>query len=521
MSDTKRTKIVCTMGPATDNDDVLRKMIIAGMNVARLHFSHGSHEYHRTNIERVRAMSAELGVPVAILLDTKGPEIRTGMLKDHAKVPLSTGDHVIVTTEVIEGTAARFSVDYADLAAEVEPGSVIFIDDGLIGLEVERVDGNNISCVVTNGGELGERKGVNVPNVAVGLPAVTEQDILDIQFACEMKADAIAASFIRDAAAVERIREICHNAGSHHMLIFPKIESALGVANFDEILAVSDGIMVARGDLGVEIPPAEVPHVQKEIIEKCNFNYKPVITATQMLDSMIRNPRPTRAEVTDVANAIYDGTDRVMLSGETAAGAYPVESVQMMASICRQTERHLPERHTYHDRGGVKNVNGAIGFAAVETARRVGASAIICPTHSGRSARLMSVFRPRLPIIATTPSADAIRRMCFYWGVESIKSTEQGSLQETYYDALIQARKHGLVKQATSWSSPRATSRPRRAWVTTPRRLTCAWSPRCSRPAPPAGKGNPGCSRPPRRAHGICRSSGGGTYGTKRHGGVD
>jgi pyruvate kinase len=220
------------------------------------------------------------------------------------------------------------------------------------------------------------------------------------------------------------------------------------VANFDEILAVSDGIMVARGDLGVEIPPAEVPHVQKEIIGKCNFHYKPVITATQMLDSMIRNPRPTRAEVTDVANAIYDGTDCVMLSGETAAGAYPVESVTMMASICRQTERHLPERSTYHDRGGVKNVNGAIGFAAVETARRVGASAIICPTHSGRSARLMSVFRPRLPIIATTPSADAIRRMCFYWGVESLKSTEQWSLQETYYDALVQARKHGLVKQA-------------------------------------------------------------------------
>ncbi|MDO5108197.1 MAG: pyruvate kinase, partial [Coriobacteriaceae bacterium] len=301
MSDTKRTKIVCTMGPATDNDDVLRKMIAAGMNVARLNFSHGSHEYHRSNIERVRAISAELGIPVAILLDTKGPEIRTGMLKDHAKVPLSTGDHVVVTTEAIEGTAARFSVDYADLAAEVEPGSVIFIDDGLIGLEVERVDGNDITCLVTNGGELGERKGVNVPNVAVGLPAVTDQDILDIQFACEMKVDAIAASFIRDAAAVERIREICHNAGSHHMLIFPKIESALGVANFDEILAVSDGIMVARGDLGVEIPPAEVPHVQKEIIGKCNFHYKPVITATQMLDSMIRNPRPTRAEVTDVA----------------------------------------------------------------------------------------------------------------------------------------------------------------------------------------------------------------------------
>ena len=433
------------MGPATDNDDVLRKMIIAGMNVARLNFSHGSHEYHRTNIERVRAMSAELGVPVAILLDTKGPEIRTGMLKDHAKVPLSTGDHVIVTTEVIEGTAARFSVDYADLAAEVEPGSVIFIDDGLIGLEVERVDGNNISCVVTNGGELGERKGVNVPNVAVGLPAVTEQDILDIQFACEMKADAIAASFIRDAAAVERIREICHNAGSHHMLIFPKIESALGVANFDEILAVSDGIMVARGDLGVEIPPAEVPHVQKEIIEKCNFNYKPVITATQMLDSMIRNPRPARAEVTDVANAIYDGTDCVMLSGETAAGKYPVAAVRTMAEVAKETETYLEERKAYHDRGGVRNVNGATGFAAVEMADRVNAKCILCPTHSGRTARIVSNFRPRIPLYAMSPSEEAIRRTCFYWGVYGFKTTEQGSLSNTLYNALSVAKANKVV----------------------------------------------------------------------------
>lgn len=445
MHTSQRTKIICTMGPATEDDEVLRAMMLEGMNVARLNFSHGTHEYHRGNIERVRRISKEEHLCVAIMVDTKGPEIRTGMLRGHQPVALRMGDTTVVTTEEVEGTAERFCLDYRNLPREVEEGSVIFIDDGLIGLEVVGVEGNDITCSITNGGMLGERKGVNIPNVAVGLPSITEQDRRDIKFACEMEVDAIACSFIRDGGAVREIRDLCHEFGAHDMQIIPKIESAMGVERIDEILAESDGIMVARGDLGVEIPPAEVPHVQKQIINRCNFNYKFAITATQMLDSMTHNPRPTRAEVTDVANAIYDGADCVMLSGETAAGTYPVEAVRTMADICRQTERYLPERHEYHDRGGIRNVNGAIGFAAVETAKRIGASAILCPTHSGRTARLMSVFRPHLPIYATSPSWDAIRRTNFYWGVWGIKTTEQGGLANTCYNALMVARDEGHV----------------------------------------------------------------------------
>ena len=443
---TKRTKIVCTMGPATESDDVLRELIKSGMNVARFNFSHGSHDYHRNNIERVRRISDELSIPVAIMLDTKGPEIRTGELENHEKVTLETGNHAIITTDDgVVGTAERFSLDYKELPKEVEKGSTILIDDGLIELTVDHVEGNDMHCVVDNGGELGEKKGVNVPNVEVGLPSVTEQDKADIMFGCELGIDAIAASFIRNGEAVDEIREICAESGMRNVYIFPKIESAMGVKNFDEILEHSDGIMVARGDLGVEIPPAEVPHVQKTVISKCAAAYKPVITATQMLDSMIRNPRPTRAEVTDVANAIYDGTDCVMLSGETAAGKYPVEAVKMMASVCKETEKYLAERHQYHDRGGLRNVNAAIGLAAVEIADRVDAKCIICPTHSGRTACLISNFRPHLNIVAMSPSNHAIRKTCFLWGVDGYKTTEQGSLSSTCYNALTIAKEQGVV----------------------------------------------------------------------------
>ena len=325
------------MGPSTEDENVLRELIKAGMNVARFNFSHGSHEYHRAGVERVRRVSEELGMPVAILLDTKGPEVRTGLLEDGKKISVSTGDEIVITAqptdESFHGNASHISLDYLNLPSEVEKGSIILIDDGLVGLEVQSVDGNDMHCVVTNGGEIGERKGVNVPNVNIGLPAITEQDRADIMFGCELGIDAIAASFIRDAAAVREIREICAQMGAERVSVYPKIECALGVTNFDEILEASSGIMVARGDLGVEVPAHEVPHLQKEMIRKCNKAYKPVITATQMLDSMIRNPRPTRAEVNDVANAVMDGTDCVMLSGETAAGKYPVEAVKMMASI--------------------------------------------------------------------------------------------------------------------------------------------------------------------------------------------
>ena len=442
----KKTKIVCTMGPATEDENVLRELIKAGMNVARFNFSHGSHEYHRAGVERVRRISEELGIPVAILLDTKGPEIRTGELEDHQKVTLTTGDEVVITTDDCIGTAKRFSLDYKALPSEVEKGSVILIDDGLIGLEVQSVDGNDMHCLVTNGGELGEKKGVNVPNVNVGLPAVTAQDRADIMFGCELGIDAIAASFIRDAAGVQEIRAICAEMGAERVSVYSKIECAQGVNNFDEILEASSGIMVARGDLGVEVPAAEVPHIQKQIIRKCNRAYKPVITATQMLDSMIRNPRPTRAEVNDVANAIYDGTDCVMLSGETAAGKYHVEAVKTMAAICLESEKYLEERTEYFDRGGVKNVNGAIGFAAVTTAERVGAKCILAPTTSGRTARLISDFRPRLPLVAFSPMEKSIRKCCFYWGVQCYESTMMPSLNATIKDALRLAKEHGVVE---------------------------------------------------------------------------
>ena len=446
----KRTKIVCTMGPSTEDENVLRELIKAGMNVARFNFSHGSHEYHRAGVERVRRVSEELGMPVAILLDTKGPEVRTGLLEDGKKISVSTGDEIVVTAqptdESFHGNAGHISLDYLNLPSEVEKGSIILIDDGLVGLEVQSVDGNDMHCVVTNGGEIGERKGVNVPNVNIGLPAVTEQDRADIMFGCELGIDAIAASFIRDAAAVREIREICAQMGAERVSVYPKIECALGVTNFDEILEASSGIMVARGDLGVEVPAHEVPHLQKEMIRKCNKAYKPVITATQMLDSMIRNPRPTRAEVNDVANAVMDGTDCVMLSGETAAGKYPVEAVKMMASICRETEKYLPERDHYFDRGGVKNVNGAIGFAAVTTAERVGAKCILAPTNSGRTARLIADFRPKLPLYAFSPSEKTIRKTSFYWGVRSFHSTTMPSLNATVKQALQLAKEKGLVE---------------------------------------------------------------------------
>ena len=449
MAYSKKTKIVCTMGPATEDEEVLRQLILHGMNVARFNFSHGSHQYHRSMIEKVRNLSAELGIPVAILLDTKGPEIRTGLLEDGKKVTVKTGDTLVVTaqetSEDFHGTSEHISLDYLNLPSEVEKGSVILIDDGLIGLEVDHVEGQDMYCVVTNGGEIGEKKGVNVPNVNVGLPSVTAQDRADIMFGCELGIDAIAASFIRDAKAVEEIRNICVEMGAPNVMIFPKIESALGVQNFDEILHVSDGIMVARGDLGVEVPAAQVPHIQKIIIKKCAEHYKPVITATQMLDSMQRNPRPTRAEVNDVANAVYDGTDCVMLSGETAAGKYPVDAVRTMSDICKETEKYVQENKNYYDRHGVRNVNGATGFAAVEMADRVNAKCIIVPTHSGRSARLVSKFRPKVPLYAMSPSEEAVRRTCFYWGVYAFRTTEQGSLTGTLYNALTTAKQNKVV----------------------------------------------------------------------------
>ena len=345
------------------------------------------------------------------------------------------------------GNHERFSLDFKNLPNELKPGDRVLIDDGLLEFDVDKIEGTDIYCTLANSGDLGERKGVNIPGVDISLPAVTERDREDIIFGCELGIDAIAASFIRDGKGVEEIRQICKEHGRDKVSIYPKIECALGIENFDDILEHASGIMVARGDLGIEIPPEKVPHAQKEMIRKCNEAYKPVITATQMLDSMIRNPRPTRAEVNDVANAIMDGTDCVMLSGESAAGKYPVEAVKMMASICRETEQYLPERHQYHERGGVRDVNGAIGFAAVTTANRVNAKCIIAPTESGRTARLISNFRPSLPVYAVSPHETTVRKCCFYWGVTVLKGIAQGSLSATVDHALVVAKGNGLVQE--------------------------------------------------------------------------
>ncbi|WP_085831049.1 pyruvate kinase [Collinsella vaginalis] len=451
----KRTKIVCTMGPACDDENILREMMKAGMNVARFNFSHGSYEEHKGRIERVRRIANELGRPIGILLDTKGPEVRTGLLKDHQKVEVHTGDKIIVTaqptSEDFAGTAEHISLDYLALPSEVVPGSRILIDDGLVGLEVESVDGADIHCVVLNNGLIGERKGVNMPNVNISLPAITERDRQDILFGLTQNIDYIAASFIRDGAAVEEIRTLCRENGGEHVTIFPKIECALGVDNFDDILEHSDGIMVARGDLGIEIAPELVPHIQKQIIKKCNDAYKPVITATQMLDSMQHNPRPTRAEVADVANAIYDGTDAVMLSGESAAGQYPVEAVRMQAQIAHETEKHLPAHGKLEvpaGSHGTRVVNNVVGLSAVNMATAVGAKCITVPTTTGRTARLVSHFRPAMPIIAFSRHEWAVQQMIMYWGVEPhLAAITQGTVNGTIVKAIETAKELGYVEK--------------------------------------------------------------------------
>ena len=451
----KRTKIVCTMGPACDNDETLREMMKAGMNVARFNFSHGSYEEHHGRIERVRRIAAELDMTIGILLDTKGPEVRTGLLKDHQKISVKAGDKIVVTaaptSEDFLGDASHISLDYLDLPSEAEAGTRILIDDGIVELVVESVEGQDMHCVVKNDGEIGERKGVNLPNVEIGLPAITERDRQDILFGLKEGIDYIAASFIRNGAAVREIRELCRENGGEHVGIFPKIECALGVQNFDEILKASDGIMVARGDLGIEISPELVPHLQKKMIKKCNAAYKPVITATQMLDSMIRNPRPTRAEVTDVANAINDGTDAVMLSGESAAGKYPLEAVRMMANIALTTEATIPEHKPFDFDlidPGRNRVNAAVGLSAVTTAFNVGAKAILTPTNSGRSARLVSNFRPVLPIQAATPNEWAMRKMTVYWGVEpKLSGHTVGSIAYVVNNAMVEAKESGIVNK--------------------------------------------------------------------------
>lgn len=434
----KKTKIVCTMGPGTNDPEVVRSLIQNGMDIARFNFSHGDHEEQKERMDMIKRLRDEEKVSVAILLDTKGPEIRTGVLKGGEKATLETGALFTLTTREIEGDAQKVSITYDGLVDDVQVGSMILIDDGLIGLEVKEKTNDEIICKIINGGELGERKGVNVPNVPVRLPAITEKDREDIRFGVEQKIDFIAASFVRNAECILEIKAYLRELNAPYIPIIAKIENAEGIQNIDEIIRCADGVMVARGDLGVEIPAEEVPYLQKMLIQKCNDNFKPVITATQMLDSMIRNPRPTRAEVTDVANAVYDGTDAVMLSGETANGKYPVEALQMMVHIVENTEEHLDYEMLLRksEEHRKKGASSALGFATVSTAMNLEAKCIVAPSMSGATARVVSKFKPQTEIIGISPSEEALRRMQIYWGVRPMKSIEVHTTEDICSSAI-------------------------------------------------------------------------------------
>ncbi|RIX46327.1 pyruvate kinase [Paenibacillus nanensis] len=442
----RKTKIVCTIGPSSESLENTKKLIQAGMNVARLNFSHGDFEEHGNRIKNIGLANKELGTSVAILLDTKGPEIRLGKLKEEP-IELVQGDAITLTTEEILGDRTRIPVTYSNLPNDLSVGSTVLIDDGLIGLTVEAIEGTEIHCRIVNSGPIKSKKGVNVPGVKISLPGITEKDANDIIFGIEQGIDFIAASFVRKASDVLEIRELLEKHNASHIQIISKIENQEGVDNLDEILEVSDGLMVARGDLGVEIPAEEVPLVQKMMIKKCNRAGKPVITATQMLDSMQRNPRPTRAEASDVANAIFDGTDAIMLSGETAAGKYPVEAVQTMSRIAERAENALEYREIFTKQANAQQVSvtEAISQAVANSALDLNAKAIITSTQSGFTARMVSKYRPKAPIIAVTPDEKVMKRLALGWGVIPVKGEDANTTDAMFDNAVQGAMNTGLL----------------------------------------------------------------------------
>lgn len=449
----RNTKIVCTIGPASESIETLEKLIEAGMNVARLNFSHGDYEEHGERIKNIRKAAANKNKTVGILLDTKGPEIRTGNFKN-GEAEIAKDSTVYISMDVIEeGTAERFSITYQQLIEDVEIGSTILLDDGLIELEVMDINKSNreIKTKALNTGTIKNKKGVNVPNVSVNLPGITEKDAKDIMFGIEQDIDFIAASFVRRQSDVLEIKELLEKQNASHIQIIPKIENQEGVDNIDSILEVCDGIMIARGDLGVEIPAEDVPLVQKELINKCNTAGKPVITATQMLDSMQRNPRPTRAEASDVANAIFDGTDAIMLSGETAAGAYPVESVQTMHSIAVKTESALNHKSILSERSKSvgMSITEAISQSVTHTAVNLNADAILTPTESGFTAKMVSKYRPHATIIAIAFFEQICRQLTLVWGVHPVKGKKANSTDEMMDIAVDSALKSGLCKRGS------------------------------------------------------------------------
>ncbi len=442
----RRTKIICTLGPATDDPAVLKELFLKGMDVGRLNFSHGAHDDHLVRAEQFKKMRSDLKRPAALLLDTKGPEIRLKKFKE-GKVTLEKGKTFTLTTDEIEGDAEIVSITYKDLPADLTKGDRILIADGLIELKVTAIKGNNIVCEVLNGGDLSDRKGMNVPGVTTRLPFMNDNDRNDILFGIKNDFDYIAASFARSADDVKAMKNFIDSNGGGFIKLISKIENHDGVNNIDEIIRVSDGIMVARGDMGVEIPFEEIPHLQKLIIKKTLSAGKPVITATQMLESMIKNPRPTRAEITDVANAIYDGTSAIMLSGETSIGAFPVLTVETMAKIARKTETDINYTELLENThiNISKNVTDAISYATCSAAHSLNASAIITITKSGHTSRMVSRYRPKCRIIASTPLIKVYNQLALSWGVCPMMSEEAGTTDEIFENAIINAIEEGMV----------------------------------------------------------------------------
>lgn len=442
----RKTKIVCTLGPATDNEEVLRQMMLEGMNVARCNFSHATYDEHKKRMDMIKKLRKEVGQPVAILLDTKGPEVRVKNFKD-GRVTLEEGQLFTLTADEVEGTKDKVSVTYNRLYEDLEVGMRVLIDDGLIEMTVEQVDRTNIVCRVINGGVVSNHKGVNVPDVDLSMPYISDKDREDILFGISQDVDFIAASFVQKKEDILQLRRLLEKNGGSDIKIIAKIENAQGVTNIDDIIEVSDGIMVARGDMGVEIPYEEVPVIQKKIIKKVYRTGKQVITATQMLESMIKNPRPTRAETTDVANAVYDGTSAIMLSGETAAGAYPVEAVKTMVRIAERTEQDVDYRKRFYQnsRETDTDITNAICHASCTTALDLNAKAIVTVTKSGTSARMLSKYRPESDIISCATTEKVCRQLSLTWGVTPIVIKEEKEVFHLFDKAIQAAVKMKLL----------------------------------------------------------------------------
>ena len=443
----RKTKIVCTLGPATDNYATLKKLIKAGMNVARINMSHGSYEEHGKRIAMVKEARAELGVPVAILMDTKGPEIRIKRFENGA-AELSEGDYFTLTTDDVLGNNARVSVTYANLPALVKEGDPILLSDGLIELAVVSTSDKEIVCRVVNGGALTDRKSINLPNTAVDMPYVSEVDYSDFLFGIKQQVDYFAISFVRSADDVKQVKEILAENHAENIQIIAKIENRQGVNNIKQIINECDGAMVARGDMGVEIPFEELPAIQKSMIKLCYGQGKKVITATQMLESMIENPRPTRAEISDVANAIYDGTSAIMLSGETAVGKYPLAAVKTMARIAEKTESSIHYQKRFHSfEPNIRVITDAVSHATVSASFTLGAKAIIAVSRSGYTVRKVSRFRPECVIIGATTSEKAFNQLALNWGVMPVMARMQANSDELFAHAMECAKSTGVVKE--------------------------------------------------------------------------